>query len=188
MGASQQKSVRRILLDVVEVDIENGPGDGAVGDSFLRHRDKQGACDTLHDDGRILGMNSAAVGVAVDRGAGSGNGDPAGRSGKHRADSRIQYAENVSFRITAAECIHRDCGDRIAGGDDHFYSASEQKFRVLSGKPADRIDRFVPVRNAGGVAEIQDVFIGQGAVDRRNDGQSAESGIENPDGSVVSLV
>ena len=133
-------------------------------------------------------MNAAPVGVAADGRAGSGDDDSFRRCGKRGADAGVEHAEDMRFRIETAERLHGNRRDGVAGDDDHFHSAVEQKRGVFAGKTADGIHGFVAVRHTGGIAEIKDVFIGESAVHGGGDGQPAESGIEHADRSVVSLV
>ena len=94
----------------------------------------------------------------------------------------------MRFRIETAERLHGNRRDGVAGDDNHLHAAVEQKRGVLAGKAADGIHGFIAVRHSGCVAEIKNVFIGEGAVHGGDDGQSAEPGIEHADRSVVSVV
>ena len=59
-----------------------------------------------------------------------------------------------------------------------------QELRDLGGEVGDGFDRFHAVGHARGVAEIDDVLVGQALHQRADDRQPADAGIEYADGGV----
>ena len=71
------------------------------------------------------------------------------------------------------------------GKDLIVNAAIEQEADVLVGELADGFRAFGAVGQAGGVAEVDDVFGGQQLLDGADDSQAADAGIEEAQGGVA---
>ena len=80
---------------------------------------------------------------------------PAAGGGGGRLDDAGE-GDGQSLRRFAGQ----DGRDGAAGGDDHFHMMAVQKAHVLCGETAQGLGAARPVRDAAGIAEIDEILLG----------------------------
>ena len=161
MSAAEQKRIRRIPLDIVKINIENGMHERTIGQPLFSHRNKKRTCNAFHDDPGIDRMDASSVCIAVYRCPRSDHGQFFGSGTDHRLNTGFQHAEDMNSGETAPQRIHRNRRNGIARDHDHLDSFGKQEFRILKREFPDGIHRFIPVRDSCGISEIYDILIGQ---------------------------
>ena len=106
----------------------------------------------------------------------SGGGDRA--SG--RREDHLDHRDRVALARVAQ---HRGAGG-VAGDHQGLDAALDEVVQAFERVLADLADRLGPVGLARGVSEIQDRLVRQLVEHRARDGQAAEAGVEDADGSV----
>jgi hypothetical protein len=74
---------------------------------------------------------------------------------------------------------------RVAGDHQQLNAALDQQARRLDRVAGDRLGAFGAIRQAGGVAEIQQRFGRQAVAQRTQNGQAADTAVEDADRPVM---
>ena len=102
-------------------------------------------------------------------------------------DGGLGAGENHALHGDLENLLHaRDAEGRgcVAGDDDHFRAAVEKHFSDLDAVAFHGFAAFSAVGNAGRVADVEDVFVGQESAEAGGDGEAPDAGIEDADGGV----
>ena len=130
-------------------------------------------------------MDGARVGVAVDGSIGRDNADSVVfgglQSGFRAGGDDVQYRHIACF---LADFLSSNGGDGVARDDECLYIVFQQEIDNLHGEGFDGGSGFGAVRNACGIAEIDDVFHRQAFHQGADVGQAADAGIKYADGAL----
>src|SRR5699024_10104629 len=88
-------------------------------------------------------------------------------------------------RVAFAGIAHEGRGGGVAGDDDHLLPAGNQIIGDHAGVLADLRDRLIPIRRVRDVPDVDDGFVRQQIHDRARHGETADPGVEDPDGRIV---
>lgn len=158
-------------------------GDVGVGPSFLDEWDEEGASEAVDVGGVVDGVDGACVGVACDGGASSDDADGFGMGdleGHLRGGFDDAEDGDIEGFLEFVECVGA-CG--IAGDDDGFDAAIDELFGARGGVSDDGLRSSIAVWDAGGIAEVDEIFARHGLTQGVEDGEPADAAIEDADGS-----
>ena len=182
MRAAQNQGVDFVGQKRFQVFAHRQPRDFVVEPAFFHQRHEQ-RCG-LRQDARvgIVGVDGTGIGIAVHCGVGGNNADVVvARGGQCSLRPGFNHAQH---RHVAGHLLHFGSGNGgncIAGNHQGFDLVLQQEIDNLQRKIFNRVARLHTVRHARGVAEIDNVFIGQAFHQCTDDGEAAHAGIENTD-------
>src|SRR5574340_1410570 len=181
VGAAEDQGVDVLGQERLQIFLCGETGDFVVEPAFFYERYEQ--CAGLRMDARIgrVFVDGARIGIAVD---GGGGADAANFSATARGyGTGVDYVEHRHRRqvLDHLSC-HRRHG--VAGDDQQLDLLFQQELRDLGGEVGDSLDRLYAVGHARGVAEIDDVLVGQPFHQRAHNRQPADAGIEYADGGI----
>ena len=182
MRASEDQRVDVILKHIVQIPHDDLVRHRVVGPAFLHQRNQQRTRFADDADLRPDRVDRLRIGSGGDRCLRRDHADPAVfRRLACDARTRVDHADHGhSFRLFLHD-IDRVRRRRIAGDHDRLDFLSFKKADDLSCVSLNRRLRFVPVRHARGVAEIDDFFHRKVPHDLPRHRQSAEAGIKHAD-------
>ena len=115
-----------------------------------------------------------------------------GRLGGEEADPAVARREDGGMRLRGEDADHghgelkleireRRGRGRVAGGDDELDAAALEVARDLGGEPTDLLEGTGPVREAGAVAEVDEILVRERDEALVQDGQPAHARVEDAD-------
>ncbi len=181
--AAEDQRVDAGLGQRVEVLVRDRDQLVAAGDPGLDEVDEPRAGPGRQLDVRRRGER-VLVGHRLGRGARADDADPAGAGGGDRPAGRgVDHLDDGDVVPLAGVAQHRRARG-VAGDDQCLDPLGVQVVEALQGVLADLADRLRTVGLAGGVAEVAHRLVGQLVDHRPRHGEAAETGVEDPDGSV----
>ncbi len=180
MRASEQQGIDPFFDQRLEVCLQNLPRRRVRKPVFLDQRNQQGRSLAVDHQPSAALSQRVLIRMGTDRPASrdDANSNRVGTSqrGFHAGFDHPEDRHAVLFK-QARQGVG---GGRVAGHDDGFYPAGNEELHVLIGKLADGFRAFRAIRQACGIAEIQNVFGGQQLLDGAHDGEATNARIENP--------
>ena len=114
--------------------------------------------------------NDADAAVAGDKGCFPGGGI-------HHAQIRHRQPGRLCSRVGA--------GHRAAGRHDALYIFRKQERNILTGVLQNGLRAAAAVGDAAGIAEIDDVLVGEALAQLPHAGQAAQTAVEHADGAII---
>lgn len=185
VGAAEDECVDVVHQERFEVFAHGQAGYFVVEPAFFHQRHEQRRRLRAHERVGVLGVDGAGVGVAVDGGVGGDDADfvvaRGIQCGLRAGGNHVQYGHIACF---LTDFLSGNGGDGVARDDQCLNIVFQQEIDNLHGEGFDGGAGFGAVGNAGGVAEVDDVFHRQAFHQGADVGQSADAGIENADGAL----
>ncbi len=184
MGAAEDEGVDAFGEEGLEVSAEHLVGDRILEEAFFDERHEQGAGGAVDFRGGFEFQDRFLVGSAGDGRAGADDADGFVFCGVHGG---IGSGEDDADDGDLEDLLHaRDAEGRggVAGDNDHFRAAVEKHVSDLDAVAFDSFPAFSTVGNAGGVADVEDVLVGQEAAQAGGDGEASDAGVEDANGRV----
>ena len=156
MSASQDQGVDPDIDQLSEIASGNLIGDRILPEAFLHQRDEERTCLSGDLYFRIDRLYVPGINAAGDGSLRADHADPSvgGRS-RRRPGSRPDHSDHGDVRLLF-QFVQRIGAGRIAGHHDRFHPLRIQKTDNLTGVAQDRLLRFTPVRQPGGISKIND--------------------------------
>ena len=187
VGAPQDQSVHPGGSDGGEIFRCDGLDDHIAGPGAAilhqRHEQRAGAGGQRHI--RVFRPDHPVIGPGADGGGGGDNADPSvfchlrrslGGGEHHAEDGQVGLGPQV---------VQRDGGHGAAGDDNGLQVKAAQEVDILHGIATDDLPGAGAVGHPSGVAEVDDVFVGQQCRQTAHGGQAAEAGIKHADRAVI---
>ena len=139
--------------------------------------------------GRPGGVHRPLVGARLDGAEGADHADPpVAGGGHHGPHARVDDADDGHVALEA-EQLEGGRGGGVAGHDHHLHVVPlDQPRRDLGGVAPHLVERLGPVRVAAGVAEVDEVLLGQQVDEGPGHGEAPEPAVEHPDRPVVHVL
>ena len=188
VGAAEDQGVCTAVGEGGQVATGDGVGHLVIGPADLCQGDEERAGDLCNRCTRRAGRDGTRVGLASNRALGGEHCKAAGPAGlQSDSDTGVHDAHYRDPQRCGEALQRRESmgGGRVAGDDEGLDSLLEQERCELNGVPLHGLRRAGAVGHARRVAEVQGRLIGQAVVDGLEDGETADSRVEDPDGLVV---
>ena len=182
MGAAEDEDVPPGTPERPQVDGGHPAGHRVRPPALLdqRHQERAGLGDDLRP-GRQP-PRRLLIGAARDRRLRADEADdPGARGPDRRPHGRLHDADHrdLQRRLQGGE---RERGGGVAGDDQQLDAARLQEPADFDREARHRLPGFGAVRHARGVAEVQQTLLRHRLAQSPQDGQTADAGIEDPDG------
>ena len=147
-----------------------------------------------HEQGAGLGKDLHArhqlpqqrlIAAGADGGRSADDTDAAVAGGKGRFPGSSVYHAQIRHRQLCCLRSRIGAGHRAAGCHDAFYIFRKQECDILTGVLQDRLRAAAPVRHTAGIAEIDDILMGQTLAQLPHAGQPAKAAVKYADGAVI---
>lgn len=182
MGAAEDEGVHAFVEERGEVFAEDGFQRGVVGPAFFDEGDEEGGGDGVDLEAGLAHGEGVLIRAAADGAGGADDADAlAGGIGKGGLDARLQDADDGDAEggLQKRQGVG---GGGVAGDDDGLDAMADEELGVLHGETADGVGGFGAVRDAGGIAEVDDGFIRKQLPQGADDGEAADAGIKDTEG------
>jgi len=183
MGTTQDKGIDTGLPQREEVFTGDGFDDGItwLEPALLHQRDEEWAGEGAHSKVRVNLGEGAFISAAFNGGSGSDESDITGvRELRGPFHGGLYDADNRQWAIQL-EVLQAVSTDGSAGDDDGFKVEMGEEAQILACILEEGISAAVAVRDASGIAEVDDRFGGQEPSELPHGGQAAQTGIEDAD-------
>ena len=182
VSASEHERIDRGVHEGPEVDFGNLARNMRVGPSLFGERHEQRGSGLNDLDIALHTSDRGGVRARSHRSLGCQNADRSAPAPLDRcARARLDHADHRNRELFAKRRQRCRRGG-VAGDDQHLDATPEKMVRCLQRIPRHDGGRFRPVRNARGVAEVDQRLIGKRPRNLPEDRQSAHSGVEHSDG------
>ena len=133
-----------------------------------------------------MAFDGADIGAAFYRAFGGDDGDGAfGRSAHRRLRTRHNHAHDRHRREHFLQGRQRNGGRGVARHHQHLHLALHQRPGGLHRIACDGVAALGAIGQARGVAQIDELFMGQARHQRAHHREATDAGIENADGGVT---
>src|SRR5689334_10840787 len=185
MGAAQHQRADASLTKLLEILGGDQCCCWMFEPPFFYQRNEQWAGALEDGDARSQRIDRTTVGIARNRSRGSDHADWSGSPGRDRCSrARLDDAENGDIgRLLQRSQRMRGAG--IAGNYHGLDTLTQQPVQDLQAVSGDRLRRLGTVGHSGSVAEVNSRLLGQALIDRSRDSQPPDSGVEDPDWSLI---
>jgi hypothetical protein len=182
VGAAEEEGVDVALQHRLEVFFEDEFEGGVIEPALLDEGDEEGSGAGVDLEVGSAEGEVVLVGVAFDGAFGADDADAlAVGGGEGGGDAGFEDAEDGDAE-GGAEGVESVGGGGVAGDDDGFDALVDQELGVFEGEAADGFRGLGAVGDAGGVAEVDDGFVGEELAECADDGEAADAGVEDAEG------
>jgi len=182
VGAAEEEGVDVALQHRLEVLFEDEFEGGVIEPALLNEGNEEGGGAGVDLEVGTAEGEVVLVGVAFDGAFGADDADAlAVGGGEGGGDAGFEDAEDGDAE-GGAEGVEGVGGGGVAGDDDGFDALVDQELGVFEGEAADGFWGLGAVGDAGGVAEVDDGFVGEELAEGADDGEAADAGVEDAEG------
>ena len=156
--------------------------DGRIGPALLGEGHEHLTGLLHHDRVAHQPVNGPRIGAAFDRALGRDHGDAAVAGGRGaRAGAGLDHADHRHRLPCLLQQIERHGRGRVAGDHQHLDALIDQEPCRLERIGLNRLGALGAVREPRGVAEIDEMLVGEARDERPQHRKPAHSGVEHPD-------
>ena len=179
MGATEDEGIDAPGEEWFEIAREDLVGHGVVEQTFLDEWNEQGAGGAVNLRGGVDVENGLLVSAAGNRRPRSNDADEFVFRG---GNGGLGAGEDHALDGSPENLLH--AGDSegrggVAGDDDDFGVFGEEEFAEFEAVALHSLAAFSAIRDAGGVADVEDFLGGQETAEAGGDGEAADAGIED---------
>ena len=178
---AKDQSINLAFLQIFQIAGGNHFRYRIIHPAFFHERDEKRTGRSDDVNRRIDLLNRAGIYLAGDGSFGSDDTDLLVFRRQHRtggAGADNAQNRNVKFRPDSVKSIGA-CG--ITGDDDRLYVFRQKKADDLLGIAGYGLFRLTAVRYAGGITEVDDIFVRKLPHDLAGNGETADAGIKDAD-------